>query len=58
MRGDGLPTWLYSDETGDGVATAAESMKADDVMQAASGTATSSARSPLWCGDTRICATI
>jgi hypothetical protein len=37
MRGDGLPTWLYSDETGDGVATAAESMKADDVMQGSVG---------------------
>mmetsp|Transcript_43064 Transcript_43064/g.131142 ORF Transcript_43064/g.131142 Transcript_43064/m.131142 type:complete len:516 (-) Transcript_43064:151-1698(-) len=38
VRGDdGLPTWLYSDNDGDGVASAAESMETDDIRQGSVG---------------------
>ena len=37
MRADGVPTWLYTDNTGDGVVTAAESMEASDIMQGSVG---------------------
>eukprot|EP00957_Ditylum_brightwellii_P083816 6370986-Ditylum_brightwellii.AAC.1 len=37
VRGDGLPTWLYSDNDGDGIASAAESMEVDDILQGSVG---------------------
>ena len=37
IRADGLPTWLYSDSDGDGVASAAESMEASDIAQGSVG---------------------
>ncbi len=36
-RADGLPSWLYSDNNGDGVVTAAESMEASDIAQGSVG---------------------
>lgn len=37
MRADGVPTWLYSDNDGDGIVSAAESMEAEDVCQGSVG---------------------
>ena len=37
VRGDGVPTWLYSDDDGDGVVSAAESMQATDILQGGVG---------------------
>ena len=37
VRGDGIGTWLYSDSDGDGVVSAAESMKPTDVVQGSVG---------------------
>jgi len=37
VRGDGVPTWLYSDNDGDGVVSAAESMEMTDAMQGSVG---------------------
>lgn len=36
-RADGVPTWLYSDNDGDGVVSAAESMEASDIAQGSVG---------------------
>jgi len=37
LRGDGVPTWLYSDSDDDGVVSAAESMETNDVRQGSVG---------------------
>ena len=37
MRGDGVPTWLYSDNDGDQIVSAAESMNVTDVAQGSVG---------------------